>query len=118
MVVLLESETKASAPPGEWPNGAQCYCGSYSPPSSAVRSRHVAFKPDIHCGPVGNVVLIAYVNHSNQTGDLYIDGVAEITGASSSIDSGTFIFQIDNFMRGFNAQHTSGLLDDVRIYDN
>jgi hypothetical protein len=31
-----------------------------------------------------------YVNHSDQTGDLYVDGVAEITGESSTISSSKY----------------------------
>jgi hypothetical protein len=60
---------------------------------------------------------IAYVNHSTETGDLYVDGVMEDSG-SSSIDNDTFAFRIDGFMRNFNSAFTSGLIDDVRIYNH
>lgn len=59
---------------------------------------------------------VVYVNHSNATGDLYVDGVANVTGASSALDDGARRFVINNFMRGYNNLYTSGLLDDVRIY--
>lgn len=60
---------------------------------------------------------IVYVNHSNETGDLYIDGTQQITALSSSIDSATRYFKADNLMRGYNGRYTSGQIDDVRIYN-
>lgn len=60
---------------------------------------------------------ISYVNYSNETGDLYIDGVKQISGLSSSIDSATRYFKADNLMSGYNNKYTSGELDQVRIYD-
>jgi len=60
---------------------------------------------------------ISYVNYSNETGDLYIDGIKQISGLSSSIDSATRYFKADNLMSGYNNKYTSGQLDDVRIYN-
>jgi prepilin-type N-terminal cleavage/methylation domain-containing protein len=59
---------------------------------------------------------IVYVNHSNETGDLYVDGTKEINGLSSSISSATNYFKADNLMRGYSNQYTSGIIDEVRIY--
>jgi hypothetical protein len=58
------------------------------------------------------------VNHSNETGDLYIDGVKEIDGLSSSISLDTNPFRINYFMRGYNGMYTDGMLDDIRVYDH
>ncbi|MBU2437498.1 MAG: LamG domain-containing protein, partial [Candidatus Omnitrophica bacterium] len=60
---------------------------------------------------------IVYTNYSNQTGDLYIDGNKEINGQSSSIDNDSYPFRIDYLMRGYSAAHTSGLIDEVAIYN-
>jgi hypothetical protein len=60
---------------------------------------------------------IAYVNNANQTGSLYIDGVLEIANLSSLIGDNAK-FRIDGFMKGFTNQFTSGLIDDVRIYNH
>lgn len=64
---------------------------------------------------------VAYVNHSNQTGDLWIDGVLEVAGASSAISGNTIQYRIANFMRGHsfpNPEYVSGNLDDVRVYNH
>ncbi|MFA7309454.1 MAG: LamG domain-containing protein, partial [Candidatus Paceibacterota bacterium] len=60
---------------------------------------------------------VTYVNHSNETGDLYVDGAAEITGSSSSISAAAYKFTISSFMFGYSAKYTSGTVDDVRIYN-
>lgn len=60
---------------------------------------------------------ISYVNHSNETGDLYIDGIKQISGLSSSIDSATRYFKADNLMSGYNNKYTLGEIDQVRIYN-
>jgi hypothetical protein len=61
--------------------------------------------------------LLTYVNHSDETGDLYIDGVNEIDGLSSTIDAATRRFVINNFMRGYNGKYTSGSLRDTRVFN-
>ena len=67
---------------------------------------------------------IALVNHSNQTADLYVDGVAEITGASSVADNTNsptdpYGFLIDEFMHLGNPNlFTKGKIDDARIYNH
>lgn len=61
---------------------------------------------------------IAYVNHSNETGDLYIDGILEVAAASSSISENTNPFRIDHFMWGYNDVYTDGLLDEIHVYDH
>jgi hypothetical protein len=58
---------------------------------------------------------LVYVNHANETGDIYVDGIPELTGLPSSLQASAF--RIDGFMNGFNMNFTQGLLDDVRIYD-
>ena len=60
---------------------------------------------------------IAVVNYSNQTADLYIDGTREVTGASSVIQSG-FFFTIDQFMGTYFNQYTSGMLDEVNLFNH
>jgi hypothetical protein len=62
---------------------------------------------------------LAVVQHDDQTMDLYINGVREVTGAEMSAAN----FWIDYMMRGFDflsgqANYTSGKLDDVRVYDH
>ena len=60
---------------------------------------------------------ISYINHTSETGDLYIDGIKQISGLSSSIDSATRYFKADNLMNGYSNKYTSGQLDQVRIYN-
>ena len=57
---------------------------------------------------------ICYVNHTDETGDLYIDGVAEIEGVSSSISIARKM-TCNHIGRGYNGQYTSGSLKDIRI---
>ena len=62
---------------------------------------------------------LVYVNHSNETGDLYIDGVREINALSSTLDNPGRYFKADGL--GITddtiATYTSGIFDDVRIYN-
>src|SRR3990167_1118617 len=60
---------------------------------------------------------IAYVNHSDETGDLYIDGVCEVSGLSSSIGNDTYPFRIDGFMLGYLGVYTVGQLDAASIHN-
>ncbi|MEQ1760384.1 MAG: LamG-like jellyroll fold domain-containing protein [Vicinamibacterales bacterium] len=69
---------------------------------------------------------IAYVNHgATATGDLYIDGVAEVLGSpannADNMANAGLHFKVTSFMRaygatgGANNAYTDGELDDVRI---
>jgi hypothetical protein len=58
---------------------------------------------------------ITLVHHNNETADIYIDGKAEVINASSSISNDSYPFRIDYLMRGYSAQYTSGIIDEVRI---
>ena len=61
-----------------------------------------------------------FVNHSNETGDIYINGVAEATGVSTSIGSGggyTYYFHPDYIARGYNGQYFDGDVAVCRVYD-
>lgn len=64
----------------------------------------------------GNWHHIAFTQDSSQTGYLYIDGRLEATG-SSSISNDANPYRVNNFMRGYNAQYTSGAIDEIRFYD-
>ena len=60
---------------------------------------------------------IALVNYSNETADLYINGVKEIDGEASDI---TTNFRIQQFMQGHAStpEYVSGSLDELRVYDH
>jgi hypothetical protein len=69
---------------------------------------------------------IAYVNHgASRTGDLYVDGAAEVAGASAanhlSWNAVGLRFYVAEFMRGYSVASgvgqafTDGELDDIRI---
>ena len=64
---------------------------------------------------------IVYVNNSDQTGDLYIDGVQEVSGESSSLDDASRKFVVHTLMTSYyhpnSRVYTSGSIDDVRIYN-
>jgi len=49
---------------------------------------------------------------------LYIDGVQEIDGQSSSTSNDTYPYRIDGFMRGYNGAYTSGSIDEVQVYSH
>jgi hypothetical protein len=59
---------------------------------------------------------IAYVNYSNGTGDLYIDGTKVINGVPSAGNS-LYPYRIDGFMIGYLSVYTSGAIDDARYYN-
>ena len=61
---------------------------------------------------------IVFVNRSDQTGSLYIDGVLDNGGFSTAIGNDIYSFRIDGFMRGYEGVTTTGTIDDVRIYDH
>ena len=62
------------------------------------------------------------VDGDTQTGDIYIDGVVDLVNGSTSIDNcclGDNEFRVNSMMKGpgFGPGHTSGKLDEVRIYN-
>jgi len=59
---------------------------------------------------------VSYVNHSDATGDLYIDGIKEIDGLSSAMSASRY-YKLDNIMLGWPDNYTQGLIDDVKIYN-
>lgn len=63
---------------------------------------------------------VALVNYSDETADLWINGVKEIDRQSSEINSAsmTSYFRIQHLMRGHSDGYIEGALDDVRIYDH
>jgi hypothetical protein len=59
---------------------------------------------------------IAVIHYADQTADIYVDGVREVTAGNAHVEASSY--RIDGFMRGFNSHYTSGLLDDVRVYND
>ncbi len=59
---------------------------------------------------------IVYVNFSNETGRMYVDGKLQATG-SSSISDNAYPFRIDGLMRGYNGTYSLGTLDDIAVWD-
>jgi len=59
---------------------------------------------------------VAYVNHSDETGDLYVDGVAEVTGASSSINLARY-YKIDGIGRSYFANYLQMDIASLQVYD-
>jgi len=62
---------------------------------------------------------ITLVHYANQTADLYVDAVAQVTNESTTTTAG-FPWRIGALMTGpgYNGFFTSGKLDDARIYDH
>lgn len=58
---------------------------------------------------------ITYVNNNN-LGYLYVDGIKEINGLSSTIGGGSYFFQPYHIGSTYDNVFTSGSMDDVRIY--
>jgi hypothetical protein len=58
---------------------------------------------------------IVYVNNTNETGGIYIDGISEVTGPSSL--SGTNYFSPDNIGRGYSGRYYSGSMANIKFYD-
>jgi hypothetical protein len=58
---------------------------------------------------------VVYVNNTNETGAIYINGVNEITGTSSL--SGTNYFSPDSIGRGYSGRYFQGNIASVRFYD-
>jgi len=59
---------------------------------------------------------VAFVNHSNETGDIYIDGVKEASGVSTSI-VGSNYFSPDNLGRGYLSKYFNGEISTFSAYD-
>jgi hypothetical protein len=58
---------------------------------------------------------LTWVNHSNNTMDLYVDGVAEVVSASSTLEGSGLVNQIGKGWDGVYAMN--GKIDEVRIYN-
>ena len=56
-------------------------------------------------------------NHSDETIDVWVDGVKENDGAASGINSSSRRFKLDSLGRGYNAENTAMDLGQMRIYD-
>jgi hypothetical protein len=61
---------------------------------------------------------LAFVHYANQTADIYVDGVREVTAGDATVDNANFPVRLEVLMRGFNQHYTQGLLDDVRVYNH
>jgi len=59
---------------------------------------------------------VAFVNHSNETGDIYIDGVKEASGVSTSI-GGSNYFSPDNLGTCYNDKYFNGEISTFSAYD-
>ena len=57
---------------------------------------------------------VVYVNNSNATGSIYIDGTVEVTG-SSTVDPGSY-FAPNNIGWGYSGQYFSGSVGSVKFY--
>lgn len=62
----------------------------------------------------GNWHHLVYVNHPDETGDIYVDGVAEVAGGSSVLSNSRH-FVGSTIMRGVLSKYTSGSIKDVRV---
>lgn len=60
---------------------------------------------------------VVYVNKTDETGDLYIDGVKEISNESSSLSNATRYFKINNIGLGYSSKYYNGDIALVQIYD-
>jgi len=62
---------------------------------------------------------IVYVNHHNKTGDLYIDGAIHASNEDSSMVylGISYPFKAEDIMKGFSGLYTSGLIDEVKIFN-
>ena len=59
----------------------------------------------------------AFNNHSDETIDIWVDGVKENDGAASGINSSSRRFKLDSLGRGYSAENTAMDLGQMRIYD-
>lgn len=58
---------------------------------------------------------VVYVNNSNKTGSIYIDGALEVSG-SSAFNIARY-FSPDNIGRGYSGAYYQGNMGSIRIYD-
>ena len=58
---------------------------------------------------------VVYVNNTNETGTIYIDGINEVSGSSSL--SGTNYFSPDYIGRGYSGQYYQGNISSCKFYD-
>ena len=58
----------------------------------------------------------AVVNKTNETCDIYVDGVQELAGANSQLTSGRYM-KMDSLGRGYNSQNTAMDIGQIRVYD-
>lgn len=58
---------------------------------------------------------VVYVNNTNETGIIYIDGVSEVSGSSSL--SGTNYFSPDYIGRGYSSGYFQGNISTCKFYD-
>ena len=58
---------------------------------------------------------VVYVNNTNETGTIYIDGISEVSGSSSL--SGTNYFSPDYIGRGYSGQYYQGNIANCKFYD-
>jgi hypothetical protein len=58
---------------------------------------------------------VVYVNNTDETGIIYIDGVSEVSGSSSL--SGTNYFSPDYIGRGYSAKYYQGNIAICKFYD-
>ena len=59
----------------------------------------------------------AFNNHSDETIDIWVDGVKENDGAASGISSSSRYFKPDSIGRGYNAENTAMDFAQCRVYD-
>jgi uncharacterized delta-60 repeat protein len=59
---------------------------------------------------------LVYMNlGSTQNGYLWVDGVREVVAQSAAISGNPF--RIDGLMKGYNGAYTSGMIDEVHVYN-
>lgn len=59
---------------------------------------------------------VVYVNNTNETGSLYINGIPEVVNQSSSLNGANY-FSPDYIGRGYNGRYFNGKISSVFFYD-
>lgn len=59
----------------------------------------------------------AFNNHSDETIDIWVDGVKENDGAASAVNPDTRYFKMDSIGRGYSGQNTAMDFAQCRVYD-